>query len=154
MSYLFSWRGYWEMIWRWRSVPFQPLFFLFFGSLGSEKMAVWHQGRQGRISNLFTQTSMHSWARHGTACKHRAHVQKSGSAPTSIFVSFQCIGFTVSKDLREARSTNRRWISWYSCWNNCDTSCREELNHLTLSWNLHITNCNCDKAAASSCRKK
>lgn len=23
MSYLFSWRGFWEMIWRWRSVPFQ-----------------------------------------------------------------------------------------------------------------------------------
>lgn len=44
------------MIWRWRSVPFQ----LFFCSSGREKMAVWHQGRQGSMSNLFTQTPGHA----------------------------------------------------------------------------------------------
>lgn len=98
MSYLFSWRGYREMIWRWRSVPFQP-FLSFFYSSGREKMAVWHQGRQGSVSNLFTQASRQAWARHGTACKHRAHVQKSGISQYLYHLSV--LNYSL-KDLTEA----------------------------------------------------
>lgn len=77
MSYLFSWRGYWEMIWRWRLLVQSKPFFC--SSWGREKMAVWHQGRQGRTSNVFTQAPRHLWSRRGTVLLHWAHVQKSES---------------------------------------------------------------------------
>lgn len=58
MAYLFSPRGCWEMIWRWRfgPTPSQPLFLC---SSGREKITVWHQGRQGRTSNLFRPARRH-----------------------------------------------------------------------------------------------
>lgn len=59
-------------------------------------MAVWHQGRQGGISNLFTQAYRQSWARRGAACKDRARVQTSGS--------FLPVLFTTSVRLQTERS--------------------------------------------------
>ena len=76
MSYLFSWRGYREMIWRWRSGSFQPLFL---GSSGTEQIAVWHQGMEGRAEyHIFPRKlqgphwpGKEQWA----ACKLRSHIQ-------------------------------------------------------------------------------
>lgn len=49
-------------------------------------MAAWHQGRQGgRISNLSTQVSR--LAGRGTACKHRARVQKEHGSFSHLHVS-------------------------------------------------------------------
>lgn len=90
MSYLFSQRGYREMIWRWRSVPFQPFFF--FAPQGERK---WQCGtREGRAEyQMFSRKLPGS---HGPDMEQHvsalgAHVQKSGGSLTVILVSFLCI---------------------------------------------------------------
>lgn len=105
MSYLFSWRGYWEMIWRWRLLVQSKPFFC--SSWGREKMAVWHQGRQGRTSNVFTQAPRHLWSRRGTVLLHWAHVQKSESH--YMYLVYVCVCLRVCEFAEQQQGDGKMW---------------------------------------------
>lgn len=144
MSYLFSWRGYREMILRWRSVLFQPFFF-FSSVLWERENGSVAPGKAGQNIKSFHASFQPVT---GQTCNNRAHVIKRGSSLTLIFVSLLSIKWLFERLKSGLIDEQERYFMIFiikQLWHLLQWS----LNHFTLSQHLHITNCNDNKATSS-----